>query len=549
MVQARSASQSGEPLRRQRFRVRRGVLVALLAAGTATLVGCASIPVDHAWQPPQWQNRATGAVTVESTAATAASSDTAPVATEGALSLHDTVGPGAISGRIRNDGIHLQARYIEIAGAAAFNARVRGLLTEAVSGTEATYVPEVFPATAGLGDRGCIAGALTWPAAQVLSDERTGPAGGTGTAVVCEITSAFDSVVGVSFRTVAGTPTGVTADRTRTFFIDVATDTLTESAAMWEPAAAADLWTRVAESVRRDAGALSAAPLAEPDAAQLELAQRALETAGHTPEGGATFVVPAGLTSPELEQLGVEPTTDPIPVTVDAEVLDAWDSDTAESLFAKRGTPFSGLPEWRADLPVDCALVACVAVTYDDGPSSHTQQLLDSLRAERAPATFYMLGPAAQQQPALVRAAAATGFEIGSHTMTHTDLTTLKPRAARAEVRDAERILSDLVGAPVRTYRPPYGAVNDAVLRAVNQPAILWTIDTLDWKDPGVDELVARSVDVAKPGDIILFHDTHGDSVEAVGPVMRGLRDRGLTPVTVSTMFGGSPPYGKVFGR
>jgi peptidoglycan/xylan/chitin deacetylase (PgdA/CDA1 family) len=95
-------------------------------------------------------------------------------------------------------------------------------------------------------------------------------------------------------------------------------------------------------------------------------------------------------------------------------------------------------------------------------------------------------------------------------------------------------------------YRPPYGALNQKVLDAVGQPAILWSIDTLDWKKPGREELVRRSVGAADPGDIILFHDIHAETVENADVVIRGLRDRGFTLVSVTQLFDGKVPKGRV---
>ncbi len=80
-------------------------------------------------------------------------------------------------------------------------------------------------------------------------------------------------------------------------------------------------------------------------------------------------------------------------------------------------------------------------------------------------------------------------------------------------------------------------------------PAILWNVDTNDWREPGQAALVERSAGSAGPGDIILFHDTHSDTVEAAGAVVRGLRDRGLELVTVTQLFGGQVPGGKVRSR
>jgi peptidoglycan/xylan/chitin deacetylase (PgdA/CDA1 family) len=116
-------------------------------------------------------------------------------------------------------------------------------------------------------------------------------------------------------------------------------------------------------------------------------------------------------------------------------------------------------------------------------------------------------------------------------------------------VVDVEALLTKLTGRAVGIYRPPYGAVDDKVLAAVGQPAILWSIDTLDWKKPGREELARRSVGVATPGDIILFHDLHAETVENADVVLRGLRDRGFTLVTVEQLFGGSVPAGRVTRR
>ena len=113
------------------------------------------------------------------------------------------------------------------------------------------------------------------------------------------------------------------------------------------------------------------------------------------------------------------------------------------------------------------------------------------------------------------------------------------------EIDDTSAALQAASGEPVRAFRPPYGAWDREVLQIAGLPAILWDVDTEDWKQPGDDELVRRAVDQPRPGSIVLQHDIHANTGRTVERVMSGLRDRGFVLVTVAQLFGGSlPPRG-----
>ncbi len=539
----------GAAVSRDHRGARRAVRIAALLVATGLLAGCAQIPPVAGWSPPTWAETA-GAQLAPGDAPpdeadTAGGADPAEDAGAGGSLAPSASELGFIERRVRNDHTRFHARYVEIPGWHLFNVRVSDLLRQQIAATGGTFTPEVFPVAAGLSNAGCVQGAASWPSERLLTDPETAPVDGAGVAVVCDVTAAFGSYVGVAMRTVAGSSAGVTRDETVTFYTELTTGEVYEDRDLWTAEAAGELWRSAAELLRRDAGGLSAAPLDEPAEDQLALAQRALEAA-QLGESGARFTLPAGIAAPELAGLGIESTPEPTVIDVDADTVAGWTSELGAAMHAQRGAPFAGLPEWNAGQPIDCGLHACVAVTYDDGPSEYTGQLLDTLRAERSAATFFMVGASVRSMPEMAQRVAAEGHEIASHTMTHPDLTTLSAAKARKEVLDVEKLLGDLTGRTVTMYRPPYGALNQKVLDAVGQPAILWSIDTLDWKKPGREELVRRSVGAADPGDIILFHDIHAETVENADVVIRGLRDRGFTLVSVTQLFDGKVPKGRV---
>lgn len=127
-----------------------------------------------------------------------------------------------------------------------------------------------------------------------------------------------------------------------------------------------------------------------------------------------------------------------------------------------------------------------IALTYDDGPNEpYTQQLLDVLAEHQIRATFFLIGRFARQRPDLVRAIAAGGHLIGNHSMTHPVLLLQSAKRVYAELRDCNAELEDTLGAPVRWFRPPYGARRPAVLcaaRELDLTPVLWNAMGYDWR-------------------------------------------------------------------
>ncbi|MDZ8170915.1 polysaccharide deacetylase family protein [Microbacterium xanthum] len=506
--------------------MRRVAAVAL--AGALALTSCA-VPTDPSWSPPTWPAPHVSVVD--------------PPRPLDAASV-----PGLVGERLRNDDIGIQSRWMRLPGSAAVEEGALTAVREAIRAQEAAtgvaYAPQVFGTEARLGDRSCVTGSTLLPAADVLADTALGPTGRRGVAVVCDIVVASGTILGQRVRTVAADGDAV-SDSTVLRYVDTADGRTVDAAALWRDDAASRLWEDIVDAIRRDAGSLSLAPVAPPEGQAVALVDAALATTVPASDGSLVVTIPAGFTAPELEALGMTATTTATPVAIapprSAELVSAIGADVVAAVVS--GDPFTapaGPPEGRRD--VDCALFACVALTYDDGPSDWTPTILDAAREHDAGLTFFALGQKAAAWADTIARATSEGHLVENHTWNHPDLTTLEPERIRAEIDDTSAALRAASGQPVRAFRPPYGAWDREVLRVAGLPAILWDVDTEDWKQPGDDELVRRAVTEPRPGSIVLQHDIHANTGRTVDRVMSGLRDRGFVLVTVAQLFGGSFP-------
>lgn len=318
---------------------------------------------------------------------------------------------------------------------------------------------------------------------------------------------------------------------------------------------------RVGEIARAVAASLRASGYKVPDAEAEDVGERLLADLTFTragdlvvrvgegellafSEGARDVVVPAAAADPLLTDAGrrVRAAFAAFAVEIPAETPPPdTDADPAPS-------PTPTVPEPSVSGGrVDCARVACVALTFDDGPGQHTERLLDELASSQAPATFFLLGQNVARQPQVVARMAAAGHEIGNHTWDHKQLTKLGVEAQRREIDRAAAAIAG-AGARATVFRPPYGSHNATTDAVAGLPVVLWDVDTLDWKTRDTDATVKAALSGAKPGSIVLMHDIHEPTVAAVPRIVAGLRERGFTLVTVSELLG-DPQPGKVYTR
>lgn len=185
---------------------------------------------------------------------------------------------------------------------------------------------------------------------------------------------------------------------------------------------------------------------------------------------------------------------------------------------------------------INCREVACVALTFDDGPSFYTEGLLDTLKEHNVKATFFVLGTQVRIQSETVQRMFREGHQIGNHTWDHPNLTRMSDDQIREQLQQTDNLIAQIIGESTPFMRPPYGAYNDNVLAASGLPIIFWSVDPLDWKDRDAATVAARIVD-APAGAIILSHDIHKSTVDAVPAIITALKSRGIHMVTVTKLF------------
>ncbi|NEA34272.1 polysaccharide deacetylase family protein [Streptomyces sp. SID13031] len=170
-------------------------------------------------------------------------------------------------------------------------------------------------------------------------------------------------------------------------------------------------------------------------------------------------------------------------------------------------------------------------LTFDDGPDPvWTPQVLAVLAKYDAHGTFFELGSMQAAHPAIRDQVLAAGNTIGSHSISHAQLTKVSAAKRHHEIFD---------GPQSKCFRPPYGAVNDKVradVRAAGMIPVLWDVDTLDWQRPGKQAIVNSILTQARSGSVVLMHDGGGNRSQTVAALDQALETLTAQGYTFPTM-------------
>ncbi|MFE6717215.1 polysaccharide deacetylase family protein [Streptomyces albidoflavus] len=195
---------------------------------------------------------------------------------------------------------------------------------------------------------------------------------------------------------------------------------------------------------------------------------------------------------------------------------------------------------------VDCAVAKCIALTFDGGPGKDTPELLDLLKREEVPATFFLLGKKhIEKYPETVRRIAKEGHEVANHTWNHPRLTEIEPDEIREELTRTQKELARLTGSEPTLMRPPQGRTDDTVSEISEElglSQVLWSTTAKDYSTNDSELITERTLDQAGRDGVILLHDIYKGTVPAVPGIIHALKKDGYTFVTVPQLMAPAKP-------
>ncbi|MGY4956671.1 polysaccharide deacetylase family protein [Streptomyces nigrescens] len=203
-------------------------------------------------------------------------------------------------------------------------------------------------------------------------------------------------------------------------------------------------------------------------------------------------------------------------------------------------------PRGAAGDGVDCRKAKCVALTFDAGPSENTDRLLDILKKEKVRASFFMLGKNhVEKRPAEVKRIDAEGHELANHTWSHQILTEISPDAAKREMSRLQEAVRKITGKAPRLMRPPQGRTDGSVSeisKDLGLAQVLWSVTAKDYQTNDSALITKRVLEQTERDGIILLHDIYRGTVPAVPGILKELKKRGYTVVTVSQLLSPAKP-------
>ncbi|MCL2226526.1 MAG: polysaccharide deacetylase family protein [Oscillospiraceae bacterium] len=180
-----------------------------------------------------------------------------------------------------------------------------------------------------------------------------------------------------------------------------------------------------------------------------------------------------------------------------------------------------------------------IALTFDDGPGTHTETVLDILEEHGVPATFFVIGSSIQNRKSTLTRTFRLGHEIANHSWSHARLPSVSTSRIRTELESTNRQIESVTGVAPTLFRAPFGAVDSRVkdvARSLGMPIIGWSLDTRDWELRNARAIYDSIMQTVQDRDIILCHDIHRTTAEAMGLVIPSLLAQGFQFVTVSEL-------------
>ena len=179
-----------------------------------------------------------------------------------------------------------------------------------------------------------------------------------------------------------------------------------------------------------------------------------------------------------------------------------------------------------------------VALTFDDGPSSFTEEIIDLLQKYDYNATFFVLGNKLNlNYKDILKKSIKNGNEIGVHGYSHRSFTKMRQATMEEEITKTKKYIKNLTGYESTLVRPPYGNITKTIKNYNLGPYILWNNDTLDWKLRDANKISSRLINSIEDKSIILMHDTYLTTFKALEIILPYLKEKNYVVTTVSKIY------------
>ena len=184
-----------------------------------------------------------------------------------------------------------------------------------------------------------------------------------------------------------------------------------------------------------------------------------------------------------------------------------------------------------------------VALTFDDGPGAYTEELLDYLKSENIKASFFVVGKQVEKSPDIIKRIYNEGHDIGNHSYSHKNLTKLSQAQQILEIQKCSDLIKKITGESPILMRPPGGNFNkvtQTINSQKNMRIIKWSVDTRDWESRNKQSIISTAFQSGqfgiRDGAIVLMHDIHRATIDAVPTIVERIKSQGYTIVSVSEL-------------
>jgi peptidoglycan/xylan/chitin deacetylase (PgdA/CDA1 family) len=181
-----------------------------------------------------------------------------------------------------------------------------------------------------------------------------------------------------------------------------------------------------------------------------------------------------------------------------------------------------------------------IAITFDDGPTSFTPQILETLRVHQIPATFFVIGKNVKGNEAVLKQTLSEGHTLGNHTFSHSFFIDFKnTKQFKEELTKTDEAVFNATGNRLKLFRPPYGVTTPHLVKAakaLNYKILGWNIRSLDTTKDTEEVIYKRVIGQIKPGAVILFHDTSEKTNTVLKRTLEFVKEKQFEIVPLETL-------------